>query len=254
MPGSSTPAILLKRIDHGDYDLIIAFFTLSRGRISVMAKSAKKSVKRFAGILELFSVLDIVCTPGRGKGLRILQEASAENLFYNIRADIKKTAYASYWAELVNDWMEEEEAHAGLFHLLKHVLSELNRGEATAEALSVFFQMRFAAMIGFSPNLAECSVCRSRLERMACSKLTLNLEKGGVVCEKCADRHLGNIRLSKGTIKQLLWLQHRDIETAKRVRLTSQAIDEGLTFLEYFVPYHMGREPKSLKFLKQIRA
>jgi DNA repair protein RecO (recombination protein O) len=253
MPGFSTPAILLKRIDHGDYDLIITFFSLSRGRISVIAKSAKKSVKRFAGILELFSVLRIVCSQGRGKGMRILQEASVENLLYNIRGDIKKTAYASYWAELIYDWMEEEEAHADLFYLLKHVLSELDQDGTPVEPLSVFFQMRFVAMIGFSPNLNECSGCRRRLDGMQCRKFTLNLEKGGLVCEKCAPRPFGNILLSKGTIKQLLWLQHRDIETAKRVRLTPQAIGEGLAFLEYFVPYHLGREPKSLKFLKQIR-
>jgi DNA repair protein RecO (recombination protein O) len=104
--GFSTPAIMLRRTDFGDYDLIITFFTLNKGKISVIAKSAKKSVRRFSGILELFSVLDIVCSTGRRPGLSVLQEAALKHPFAEIRKDVIKTAYASYWAELINEWME----------------------------------------------------------------------------------------------------------------------------------------------------
>ena len=75
MPDFSSPAILLRRMDYGDFDVIITFFTLNRGKLSLIAKSAKKSVKRFAGILELFSVLEVVAGSGRNKGLSVLQEA-----------------------------------------------------------------------------------------------------------------------------------------------------------------------------------
>jgi len=60
MPILSTPAILLRRIDYGDYDLIITLLTFDAGKISVIAKSAKKSIKRFSGVLELFSVLNVI--------------------------------------------------------------------------------------------------------------------------------------------------------------------------------------------------
>ncbi|MBW1752074.1 MAG: DNA repair protein RecO [Deltaproteobacteria bacterium] len=85
MSSFETPAIMLRRVDFGDYDLIITFFTLKQGKKSVIAKSAKKSTKRFAGILELFSVLDIVFGKGRGKGLPVLQEAALKHPFAGIR-------------------------------------------------------------------------------------------------------------------------------------------------------------------------
>jgi len=53
MPHLSSPAIMLRAIEHGDYDKIITFFTLKRGKISVIARGVKKSIKRFAGVLEL---------------------------------------------------------------------------------------------------------------------------------------------------------------------------------------------------------
>jgi len=97
MPIFSSPAILLRRMDYGDFDVIITFFTLQSGKLSLIAKAAKKSTKRFAGILELFSVLEVVVAAGRGQGLPILQEAVLKQPFSAIRADFKKTAYASYW-------------------------------------------------------------------------------------------------------------------------------------------------------------
>ncbi|MCK5418607.1 MAG: DNA repair protein RecO, partial [Desulfobacterales bacterium] len=103
----STPAILLHRLDYGDFDLILTFLSLERGKITLIAKSAKKSTKRFAGILELFSLIEVVGSTGRGRGLPVLQEAKLHSPFSTIRDDINKTAYASYWCELINKWVEE---------------------------------------------------------------------------------------------------------------------------------------------------
>jgi DNA repair protein RecO (recombination protein O) len=54
-------------------------------------------------------------------------------------------------------------------------------------------------------------------------------------------------------VKQLLWIQENELEKLKRLKFNRSAIDEGLKILEAFVPYHLGKEPKSLRFLKSIR-
>jgi len=248
----STPAILLRRIDFGDYDLIITFFTKERGKVSVIAKSAKKSQKRFSGILERFSLLQIVCVSGRGKGLPVLQEAAMIEPFENIRTDIRKTAYASYWAELIDAWMEKNVTHIHVYHLLEYVLAELNTGGASLEALSILFQMRFMTLAGLSPNLKSCCVCQTQTEKIKCERVIFDLQKGRVACESCAPGS-GYIHLSKGTLKQLQWVGDGDLQRAIRIRFAIQAIKESMQFLEAFVPYHIGKELKSLKFLRQIR-
>ena len=253
MPVFSTSAILLRRLDYGDYDLIITFFSLAQGKISLIAKAAKKSSKRFAGVLELFSVLKIVGTTGRGKGLPILQEAAIEKPFSKIRADIQKTAYASYWAEIIYAWMAENERQTEVYYLLKHVLSTLDSGAVTAEALSILFQMRFLALSGHHPNLHHCSHCRTSLEMIDQDRLNFDIVRGGIRCNKCSSATAEGIHLTKGTIKQLLWVASGDLFKAARMRFTSGAIGEGLEFLEAFVPYHLGKQPRSLKFLRQIR-
>jgi len=253
MPTFSTPAIMLRRIEFGDYDFIITFFALNQGKVSVIAKSAKKSTKRFSGILELFSVLDIVYGSARGKGLPVLKEAVLKQPFSKIRADIKKTAYASYWSELINAWMEKNEKQSKLYYLLRYVLGELDFGNTSEEALSILFQMRLMAISGHSPNLRECRICKTKLEEIKKANIIFDLARGGLVCENCSQNISKRIVLSKGTIKQLLWIEIQDLTKAKRIRFTPQASNEGLKFLEAFVPYHLGKEPRSLKFLRQIR-
>jgi DNA repair protein RecO (recombination protein O) len=253
MSAFSTPAILLRRIHYGDYDLIITFFTRNNGKLSVIAKSAKKSTKRFSGILELFSVLQIVVSSPRRKGLPVLQEAVTQHPFANIRADIKKTGYASYWAELINEWIEDGVRQVPLFRLLRYVLEQLDDGKISAPALSILFQMRFTRLTGHSPNLRQCCVCRTPLDKIKTNKILFDHKRGGLLCLDCAMDTTGYCSLSKGTVKQLLWSEKRDLTQAGRIRFTSQAIKEGLEFLEAFVPYHLGKEPRSLKFLREIR-
>jgi len=253
MSSFSTPAIVLRRIDFGDYDLILNFFTLNDGKISVIAKSAKKSIKRFSGVLEPFSILDVVCSSSRGKGLPILQEATLKQPFSKIREDIVKIAYASYWAELINVWMEDGKKQVKIYQLFQYVLGELDLGSIQQEALSIIFQIRFIKISGFCPDLTRCGNCRIELEEIKKGKIVFDIIKGCLICDRCSSATLDKIHLSKGTIKQLLWVESGGLKKVGRIRFTKTALSEGLKFLEAFVPYHLGMEPRSLAFLRQIR-
>lgn len=253
MTGLNTPAILLRRIDFGDFDLIVTLFTLIQGKTSAIAKSAKKSVRRFPGVLEPFSRLDVVLTQGRRKGMPVLQEATLEDPFFKIREDIVKTVYASYWAEIIYLWMAEGEPHETLYRLITHVLGELNRGETPVEVLSILFQMRFMSIAGFRPNFDHCHACKTHLDEIRHATVISDPAKGGIACPACGGIAGDRVHLSKGTLKQLAWIDKGDLEHAARVRFTPTAIAEGLDFLETFVPYHIGRTPKSLGVLRKIR-
>jgi len=254
MSSFTTPAILLRRTDFGDYDLILTFLTLNNGKLSVIAKSAKKSTKRFSGTLELFSVIDIVCSAGRRNRLPFLTEATLKQPFSKIRSSIKKTAYASYWSELINLWMEQNQKQIQLYGLLYHALEGLDLGRVYEEAISILFQMRFMTIAGLGPNLKSCCICRIETDRIGKTKVAFDLEKGGLVCGTCASAGTNRKRyLSVGTVKQLQWIESRDLKRASRIKFNRQALREGLDFLEAFVPYHLGKEPRSLTFLRQIR-
>jgi len=250
----SSPAIILRRVEFGDYDLILTLFTLERGKISAIAKSAKKSTRRFGGILEIFSVLDVVCSSGKGGNLVILQEADLINSLADIRTDFNKTAYANYWSEIVNAWAENDAKQERLYRLLYYVLGQIDSGHVSSEILSILFLMRFASIAGICPNLVRCSMCQLAVDSIREEHISFDFPKGGVACRKCTENYSGNrLSLSKGTIKQLLWVDSGDLKKAGKIRFSSIALKEGLNFLEAFVTYNLGKEMQSLKILRQIR-
>jgi len=256
MPGFVTDAILLRKIEYGDHDFIISFLTESKGKISVIAKNAKKSIKRFSGALDLFSVNHIQCTfPKKKKdGLTILSQADLENGFANIRYDVFKTAYASYWAEVMHFWLEENKQQADLYHLLLFSLDALNKGVLSKEVLSLFFQIRFMSISGFFPNIENCDKCKTPVDNIEQKKVWFDFAEGRIICQNCIKKRSNyGLMVSKGTLKQIHWINTSDISRADRIKFSGIAIKEGEMLVEAFLPFYIGREFKSLQFLNRIR-
>ena len=251
----STDAILIRRIDYGDHDLIITYFTRSMGRLSVMAKNAKISVKRFAGALDPFTVMKIHCTwPKRKNRLPLLNSVDIDTAFARIRTNAVHTTYASYWLEMVNTWMQEGKEEPDLYDLMIHVLNALNSGTMDVQVLSLLFQIRFMSISGFTPNLSCCGVCETSIDEIHQGRVTFDIAEGRLVCNQCGARSVRHgITVSKGTLKQLSWINGTDMGRAERLKFSPEAIQQGGRLLEAFIPCHIGREMKSLAVLRRLR-
>lgn len=256
MPDFSTDAILLKKIEYGDYDLIISFLTRSSGKLTVIAKNAKKSVKRFPGALDLFSVNHIQCTLPRKKkdALTILSRADLENAFADIRYDVTKTAYASFWIEVIHFWAEEGKPQEEIYDLLASSLEMLSNDQMEKQVVSLLFQIRFMHLSGFSPQIELCNSCNRELDRLAQKKIWFDFQNGRLICKNCINQKSRfGMLVSKGTLKQLYWINHTPMDRADRIRFSLIAIREGEKLLESFIGFHIGRHFKSLKFLNYLR-
>jgi len=248
----TSPAIILKRIAYGDSDLIITFFTLNHGKITAIAKYAKKSKKRFASVLEPFGELNIVMTSGRNKELLILTEAQLSHSFTKIKKNILKTAYASYWTEIISKSIENSTIQKKLYILFYQLLNLIDKNIISETAANIIFQIRFANISGIKPELENCCKCKSEINSIKGEKVFFDIEKGSVVCENCNRGDKKNIPLFKGTIKQLLWVQDKEIEKALKIKFTEYCLRQATYFMERFIGYYVGKEFKSLKFLKEI--
>jgi len=264
MAGFSTDAILLRKTEYGDHDLIINFLTRDRGKIAVIAKNAKQSVRRFSGALDLFSANHIQCAfPKKNRdGLIILTQSTLDNGFANIRYDVFKTGYACYWVEMVSMWLEEGKPQASLYDLLYFCLGLFNTSDIRTEVAGLLFQIRFMSLSGFAPNLECCDRCRTDLDLITGSRLWFDFKEGRIICPRCRPQgsqicangySRSGMHVSKGTLKQLSWINTNDIDRAARIRFSAGAIKEGEILLESFIPFHIGRSFKSLDFLRRLR-
>jgi DNA repair protein RecO (recombination protein O) len=250
---TNVQGILIRRIDYGDTDLIITFITQEYGKVSVIAKSAKKSVKRFGGILELFYLLELIIRPGKGNKPSILQTASLIRPFERIRTNIIHTAYASYWAELIHLFIEDKAADDNIYQLFLFVIDQLNQNNVPADVLHITFQIRFLVISGFQPNFLYCPQCKKKLDDISGPICCFDLGKGAIFCPSCVNQKTNIVNLSKGTVKHLIWIANHDIHQPHRLKYSNDALTEGKYFLERFIPFCIGKTPKSLLFLKKLQ-
>lgn len=273
MADFSTDAILLRKIEYGDHDLIITFLTRDRGKLAVIAKNAKQSVRRFSGGLDLFSANHIHCVfPKKNKdGLVIMTQSELDNGFAPIRYDVLKTAYASYWVEMMTLWLEEGRPQADLFELLYFSLDMLTRSDILTEVVSLMFQIRFMGISGFAPNLDRCDTCGRDLDAVRKNRVWFDFKEGRIICPGCGNKRQqapeygGDVtqygreaskygmNVTKGTLKQLSWINATEKTRADRIKFSPVALREGAILLESFIPFHIGREFKSLGFLNRMR-
>lgn len=262
MPDFNTNAILLKKIEFGDHDFIISFFTRSKGKLSVIAKNAKKSIRRFSGSFDIFCENHIQCSfPKKKKnGMIILVSSNLEQGFVNIRYDVLKTAYASFWIELLYFYFEDNKAQSEIYDLLVFSLEALNSDTLSKEVLNLLFQIKFMSIAGFSPNFENCDKCSKNIDDFNQKNIRFNFQEGKIICRNCHEDknfYKGSkpyMLISKGTLKQLFWINNTSIKKVNRIKISSFAIKEGVILLESFIHFHIGQDFKSLKFLKRIRA
>ena len=117
-----TDAVVIHRVDFKESDLIVTLYTADLGKVTGIAKGAKRSKRRFVNNLQPFSYIRIVFSEGRG-GLIRLDEADMILPLFRISEDISKILYGSYFLEMVKEMTGEKEANPQLFDLLVRSLT-----------------------------------------------------------------------------------------------------------------------------------
>ncbi len=256
MPGSSrnfrTHAIILSRRDFGEADRLLTLLTPTRGKISAIAKGARKSSAKISGHVELFARSD--CLIHMGRGIPILTQAELQEPYLGIRDDLQRGAYANYAAELLDRFTADEEEDAGgLFALLDVTLGRI-AASADPRLATRFYELRLLDLVGFRPELSACVASRAPLLPEA---QFFSSEEGGVVSREAAPRvtsHLLPIELD--TLKLLRHLQRHadDYRQVESLRLRPDEHQRAERLMLGYIAYLLERRLASVAFLEQLRA
>lgn len=234
----SCTAILLSRIDFGESDRILTLLTDERGKLSAFARGARKSRRRFAGVLEPFSLVQVSLRASRGT-LHQLDDATLLEGFDALRRDLGAMSRAAYACELTRELCRENAAAGEFFSLLRAFLG----GRADPVEL-MRFELGALSLSGLRPNLDACVVCGASDGVTA----RFDPEHGGRLCERCASSH--GVRISAQTLRILAALQmgaaEGDVVAPSWVRAEARAALTG------FVVHHMGHRLKSYDFMRQV--
>ena len=153
----TTECIVLRRLEYGDSSIISTVLTPDEGKISLMAKGARKPKSRFAGLFEAGNILQIVCYLKPNRDLQIIKEASYAEKSFQLRDSIEKMAMVSAAMELVNQLIHDREVNEAIYQTSRRFLVWMNEQKEVQRSAFPMLQFRLASALGLGLQLDEVS-------------------------------------------------------------------------------------------------
>ena len=248
MTARQTPAIVLQVRDYGEADRLVNFLTPDAGRVTGIAKHAKKSRRRFANCLEPLTRVIFYLAPRPRGDLEFLQQGELVNSFSNLRRDLRRLAAAAVLGELAGELSTPPETTGAIFQTLNQALEHLDAG-ADPDSLLPPFMLHLLQLGGYGPRWGTCRECG----REPAPPLYFSVPRGGVVCGACSRSVAGPLLpLNPGTWKLLRLAATLPLEKLTRLRFPPAQRDQSLAVIQNFLRHHLGRNLKSWSFWEKM--
>jgi len=245
-----TTGFVLRCLNYGESDLIITFYSNDFGKLTGIAKGAKRSKKRFVNVFEPFSLTNIIFSRKNRDVLAFIESCEIIDHYNSIRQDLEKTLIASYFIDLADHFSPEGKKNEKIFELLQNFLALLDDEKASTATVR-FFEMRLLKLSGFEPALDHCIRCKTPVANG--SSYYFYPRDGGIKCAACAQPERYDQSISAGTVRTLLLGKDMDIDKIKLIALSDSLAMESRNILIGFISHVLGREVKSLKVMEQVR-
>ncbi len=152
MADERSMGVVLRTRPLTETSLIVQWLTPHLGRVSTVAKGARRPKSAFRGKLDLFYEADFSFQRSRRSDLHALREVSLLATHPGLRQDIDRLAQISYLASLVEQATEVETPLPEFYALFVSVLTELE--SHPPRLTTVFaFEWRLVGLLGLSPDL-----------------------------------------------------------------------------------------------------
>src|SRR5437762_3399433 len=126
-----TPAIVLRARSFGESDKIVSFLTENHGKITGIAKGAKRSRRRFVNSLEPFSLVELRFQDRPHGSLVFVLASDLLCGFRNLVSSLEKIVYASYMVEITDGLIGERDENPLVFQHLKSGLHFLENNRSS---------------------------------------------------------------------------------------------------------------------------
>jgi len=202
----SATGIILRTRPLTETSLIVNWLTPDLGRISTVAKGARRPKSPFAGKLDLFYLAEFTFTRSLRSELHPLREVRLKSLNTTLRDDMGWLQQAAYLIRLIEQATETETPLPGMFHLLHDLLEAIPKHPPRSQTVFAF-ELRLLHELGLAPDLSE-------------------------------------VKSTPGTRQILGALMTQDWSVIARLKLSDAQTHELKHFLHGFLIFHLGRIPK----------
>ncbi len=239
-------AVIISHKDFGEADRLIRLFSLEHGKLSAIAKGARKIRSRKAAHIEPFTYTALVLA--KGQSFWIITQADTKAGYPGIREDLRKTAKAAYVLELADQLTGDEQPEPAVFHLITETLQRIDSVQDPFNAV-LNFELRMLDYSGFRPDLFHCVGCHNEIQPQ---DQFFSVQQGGALCPACARLGGSNIAVSQNTLKYLRHFQRSAFSKVAELKVEEATAKEIYRVMSPYISYVTERKLNSPEFLNQI--
>jgi DNA repair protein RecO (recombination protein O) len=182
-----TEAVVLRTIRYAEADAVLSLFTRSQGRVSAIAKGARRANSRLGGRLQPGVCARVSLHRGRGD-MHTVRGAAVLDAHAGLWVQGWRLQAAGCVLEAVMRMLPEDEPSEETWHLLGRALSMIASGDAVGDGaparlhpLVLGAEAKLLVVSGLLPVLGACAHCGSTGPLTGFSAAT-----GGALCDDCS--------------------------------------------------------------------
>lgn len=236
-------ALILYSRDLGEADRLITLLTWERGKLTAVARGARKTKSKLAAGVDLF-------TYGRyqfhrGRSLDLITGQEVKEHFTAFREDAALYPYALFLSEITDRLINSAEpAPEPCALLLKGWRLLCSKNCPHPALLCRSFELKMMELAGFCPYLQGCLQCG------AAEAFLFSPRQGGLICPQCAANDA--LRINAGTVALARRLLQAPLEQVKLLRCSLSQSEELARMAAAFRRYHL--DIGKLHSLQMIKA
>ena len=218
-----TKGIVLSEVNFSESDKMLTVLTPDLGKISCVAKGARKMQSTLLATSQMFAFSEMVLYRGRGENYYI-NSAELIEPFYSIRTDYERLECAMNCVKFVRRYVQENQMSVYVLKLLLNTIYLLSVSEKNKELIKSVFELKAVCLFGFKPNFNGCVECGER------NVTGFSVKKGGLICKGCSCLDKGVISLSEGAVTAIRYIIQSDLKKLFSFEVSESVLAE----IKYF--------------------
>ncbi len=243
-PFQRTEAICLRVIDYSETSQVVRFYSRESGKISCLAKGAKRKKSTFRGAFHFLAVYNLVRMEKMSGSLDLVTQAELVEDFHDLARDYGRYSAGCYIAEFLDTFTLDGQKVGNLYEVTLEALHRLQKSVPLPDLL-YSFEAKALKGLGFFPRLRECGGCRKNITT---SEAYFAPRDGGVICLKCRPRDQKRFLVRRAALESLVHFGEGDMprEPVKR-----WLVDSLRSILDTVITYQLERTMKSSRFVRK---
>lgn len=192
MANIKVSGIVIAENNMGDYDKMLTILTPNYGKISCVAKGARRQQSALLAGTQLFCFAEYMMY--KGTNTYHINSCETIEIFYNLRTDLDKLKYAIHINKIIQDITEENENCYKILQLFLNTLYIISEMDYDMDFVLSVFKLRLLCILGFTPRVTQCVKCK---EKENITKFSI--KDNGVKCTACGNQDKSAIDMSEST-------------------------------------------------------